>query len=60
MLLQQFLMCSSAGNPALFHKNNLIRIHHGSQPVGNDNRGPALHQVRQGLLHHRLRLAVKT
>lgn len=34
---QQLSVCTALDNPAVFHHQNVMRVHHGRQPVGYDH-----------------------
>src|SRR5579883_2475355 len=56
---RQCLRCTGLVDMAVPESNDLIDALDSTQPVRNDQRGTALHQALQCLLHHMLALAVQ-
>ena len=52
-------MRSHIHNPAILQDHDAVRAQDGGEPVGDDNAGPVLHQVFQGLLHDALRFGIQ-
>mmetsp|Transcript_100911 Transcript_100911/g.308528 ORF Transcript_100911/g.308528 Transcript_100911/m.308528 type:complete len:462 (-) Transcript_100911:983-2368(-) len=53
--LQQLLVAAGLDHPPVLHPQDLVGLADRAEAVRNDERGPALHQVLERLLHHVLR-----
>lgn len=57
--LQQFLVGAGARHRPVLDKVNLVSIDNRTQPVGNHQGGPPLHQVAKGFLNHCLGFSIQ-
>ena len=49
--MQQFCLCPCSLNAAVIHHDDLVGIHDGGKPVGNDNQRLASHESCHALLN---------